>query len=287
MQIADLDLTIPAHQRLPEQGPLYQLNAMELSHDERMFLLEHLEDSPAKALKGWDRAIPHRPEPEHGPKHSINPWREQNPGIIPEGMWVILARIREVEEVAPERLGYYQRDKSMAPLIGKPVEEYRGLEAIRECIKDSLEYERRLRKIRSVDQTAALNPSLYTRDARGRLHWQGPGSDRGVVRRFTCWISHQETGRTPPEWIAAAAADTVVETDSDKAEKVAGAGADYALIEGDNYFECPVTGCNYRRSFRGDDEEDRRKAKGAMRTHMANVKANVDDHREAKVVIFG
>jgi hypothetical protein len=176
----------------------------------------------------------------------------------------------------------------MAQLLGKsPEAEYYGYEAARECIEDSLEYDRRVAEIRERDPEMALHPSMHTIDARGRLHHQGPGSDRGLVRRFIFRISTEQRPELPPEWMAAAAQDQIVSAEDDEAEKVSGLGADFRLIEGPNYWECPVSGCNYRKMYEENNEEDRRRARGAMRTHMSMIKKQVEDHREAKVVIFG
>lgn len=287
MHTAEADLTIPANAFLPEQGLRHKLNPSDFSIQEREFLLEHLEDTPAKALAGWDRSIPHHSLSPNEKVQSRNPWCEEHPGINPKGMFDFLRYLRDVEETAGDSFGYYKRDKRFAPLIGKEVKEFHGLEAIRQMIADSLEYDKRFQKIKEQDLDSALHPSMFTRDGRGRLHWQGPGSDRGRVRAFTGWIVHEEVGRRAPDWAAAAAYDGVEQTEAEQAEKVTGSGQDYRLIEGENYFECPVKGCNYRKVYDAESETERNNAQTAMRTHMALVRSDVDDHREAKVAIFG
>lgn len=285
---AELDLTIPSSMRLPEHGIHDRLNPMELSHEESVFLLKHLEERPAKALAGYDKSIPHNPEPEHGIKQSINPWWIANPGVHPKVVERLLSRIRDIEDTEPERLGYYRRDTRMAPLLGKkPGEEYFGLDAIRESIQDAMEYNRRLNEIRKREPGAALHPSMHTIDGRGRLHWQGVGSDRGMVRRFTCELYHDVKRSVAPEWMSAAAHATDILTDDKQGQKMEGPGANYQLIEGPNFFECPVKGCNRRFNFRQDNDASRNKAYSNMRNHMAAIKTQVDDHREAKLVIYG
>lgn len=281
------DLTIPAKDRLPEHGVWNQLNPDDWSLEEREFLLAHLRESPALALKGWDKSIPHNASEDHS-NYSTNEWWEQHPGVNPAGIFQVLSRVRDVREASPETFGYYKRPTRMAPLIDKePDEEFYGYEALRMSLEDSLEYTRRFEAIREKDPTAAIHPSLHTQDARGRLHKQGVGSDRGRCRQFTCWISREEVGVVAPEWAAAAASDTIVEAGQEEAEKVSGLGADYRLIEGPNFYECPVDGCNYRKSFKGDDDSDRKRARHAVRAHMTAVTTQTEDHREAKVVIFG
>lgn len=287
-------MTLPMKDYLPEMGLRHQLNPMELSEEERVFLLQHLQDSVAMALKGWDSSIPHNPTdevPGANPEPVLaqcNPWCLDHPGVDPKTVKAVIVKLRDTEEVHSGAFGYYKRDASMAPLIGKePDVEYHGLDAIRVAIEDSLEYERRLVAIRARDPHAALHPSMYTKDGRGRLHFQGVGSDRGMVRRFTCWIRHEETGQVDPQWAAAAVTDSIMETDAEQAEKVSGKGADYRLIEGDNYFECCVQGCNKRFTFDPEDAGDRRKRRSNLQSHYAMATKSPDDHREAKLVIFG
>ncbi len=283
----EVDLTIPAKNRRPEQGVWNQLNPDDWSLEEREFLLAHLDEIPAVALKGWDKSIPHNPAEDHH-NYSVNPWCVEHPGVVPAGIYRALSRIRDVREASPETFGYYLRSKRMAPLIQKePEEEFFGIDAIKMSLSDSLEYERRLNTIRERDPSAAIHPSLYTKDARGRLHYQGVGSDSGRNRQFTCWISREEIGQVAPEWSSAAASDTIVEAGHEEAEKVSGLGADFRLIEGPNFYECPVDGCNFRKTFGEDDDGARKKARIAMRSHMTATKIQTDDHREAKVVIFG
>jgi len=284
----EVDLTIPIRTRLPEQGVWLQLNCMSLSDEEQAFLLEHLEEPAHVALDGWDKSIPHNPEEVHGPTQSVNEWCEEHPGIVPLAMKKILDRFQEVRDTRPESFGYYVRDSRVAPLIGKkPEEEFRGNDAVRACLEDTIEYSRRFAKIRETDPGAALHPSLFTRDGRGKLHFQGVGSDRGVVRWLTFWILHEDTGKVLPDWAAAAASDLLVAADAAEAEKVTGLGSKFELIEGPNFYECPVKGCNKRMEFNADSAGARNAARVRMSKHMTMVKTNVDDHREAKVVIFG
>lgn len=285
------DLTIPMHQRLPEDFIWEKLNALQLSKQERVWLLKHLEESPARALKEWDKAIPHNPEPEHsnfGKEVSVNPWCVDHPGVEPKGMERLLRRIRDVEDATPDRFGFYRRLPQIAPLVGGiPNEEFRGLDAIRVCVEDATEYMRRYTENKEKSPTTSLHPTLHTKDARGHLSWQGVGSDRGIVRAFVCWILHDEAARVDPVWAAAAATDAVPLVADGAAQKVEGIGADYRLIEGPNFWECPVKECNKRIDFKPDDKGDKDHQYHNMRKHMMMAKKSVDDHREAKLVIFG
>ena len=283
----EVDLTVPAQHRLPEHGVWNEFNPELWSLEEREFILAHLKESPAVALKGWDKSVPHNPAEDHH-NYSVNEWWVEHPGVIPTGIDRLLSRIRDVREASPETFGYYKRSARMAPLIGEKLdEEFWGYDAIRQSILDSLEFGKRKEAVRERDPSAAIDPALYTRDARGSLHFQGVGSDRGMNRQFTCWISREEVGHVPPEWVAAAASDTIIDADAAEAEKVEGLGADYRLIEGPNFFECPVKGCNFRKVFKGDDEGDRKKARHSLQSHMIHTNTQADDHREAKLVIFG
>jgi len=282
----EIDYTIPVSERLPEDGVGgAQMNPEDYSKEEKEFLIENLDKTPAAALKGWDKSIAHNPT---DPEPQVNEWCDQHPGIVPKGMWMLLERIRQVEEVTPHLFGHYKRHAAAAKLLGKKAgEEFRGQAAIREALSDSLAYHEMHTAIKERDASSALHPALYNRDARNRLHKQGPGSDRGCIRWFTCYISHEETGQVAPEWLDAASSDTIVSTDEAEAEKVEGVGAAYAIIEGDNFFECPVKGCNHRQTYKDDDETDRRKKRHALMMHMVHIKKQVDDHREAKLVCFG
>lgn len=281
------DLTIPAHQRLPEDFVWEKLNALELCDAEQVWLLEHLEESTARALKGWDKSVPHNPGKDHAVV-SVNQWCVDNHGVNPKGMERLLGRIREVEEGNPERFGYYRRLPQIAPLIDEqPGEEFFGLDAIRVCITDAMEYMKRYDALHKASPAMARHPTMYTKDARGRLTFQGVGSDSGMVRAFTCWILHEEAARVDPTWANAAANDNIPMTENVEEAKVEGARADYRLIEGPNFYECPVKGCNKRFDFNVDDESEKRKSWNKMRLHMVHVKKQVDDHREAKTVIFG
>ena len=72
----EVDLTIPAKDRLPEHGVWNQLNPDEWSLEEREFLLAHLGEIPAVALKGWDKSIPHNPAEDHNGARGLSGIRE-------------------------------------------------------------------------------------------------------------------------------------------------------------------------------------------------------------------
>jgi len=279
----EVDLTLPQHMRKPEDFLWNQLNALLLCAEEQAWLLEHLDESPAKALKDWDESIPHRPEAA-----KQNPWCMEHPGVNPKDMKILLRRIRDVEDSEPERFGFYKRLPQIAPLImEQPNEEFTGLEALYQVIRDAQVYMSKYQAIKDRTPTMARHPTLYTTDARGRMTHQGVGSDRGIVRAFVAYILHEETHVVDPVWASAAAQDNIPVTEKIEESKVEGARADYRLIEGDNFYECPVKDCNKRIEYDADDEGDRRKAWSGMRTHMLMIKKQVDDHREAKTVIFG
>lgn len=283
----EIDLTIAPQLRLPEDGVLNQLNAALLSGNEQAWLLKHLDESPAKALKNWDKAIPHNPEEQHKVV-SVNPWCEEHPGVSPKDMEIILRRIRDVEESTPERFGYYKRLPQIAPLIAaEPNKEYWGLEAIRAVIRDFQTYTKRFQEITDKTPSVARHPTLYTTDARGHMTWGGVGSDRGIIRAFVAWILHQEVVAVDSVWAAAAANDNIPMSENIEEAKLEGKGADFRLIEGPNFYECCVKGCNKRFDFPEDDQGEKRKAWNKMRMHMVHVKKSQDDHREARLVIFG
>ncbi len=278
-----IDLTLPQHMRKPEDFLLNQLNALLLSDEEQAWFLEHLEESPAKALKEWDESILHQPG-----QGRVNPWCMEHPGVNPKDMKTLLRRIRDVEDSEPERFGFYRRLPQISPLIEEePNKEYTGLAALYQVVLDAQVYMSKYAAIKDRTPTMARHPTLYTRDARGRMTWQGVGSDRGIPRCFVAYILHEEAHAVDPVWAAAAATDNVPVTENIEEAKVEGARADFRLIEGDNFYECPVKNCNKRIDFNKDDEGEKRKAWNGMRTHMLMVKAQVDDHREAKTVIFG
>ena len=290
MHIGQPDLTIPIKDFRPSMGLRNELNCAHLSAAEHVWMLEHLDDAPAKALAGWDRAIPHNPNDPADP--ISNAWCEDNPGVIPANMDMILSAIRDARDVAPDSFGYYKRDASAAALIGKNAnEEFHGMKAFRTALEDSRIYHDKFQAIKDSDPGAALHPSKYTKDARGRLHWQGPGSDSGAISLFVVWMSTESFGAGKPDaaWAAAVRSDsaTVITAEEDDAVKTSGKGAKFELIEGDNYIECPVRGCNKRMDYDADDESARRKGIANMQRHMKMTSKQVDDHREAGIVIFG
>jgi hypothetical protein len=285
VNLVEPDLTLPARDFLPEMGLRKDFNPELYSLQERRFLLDgHLEESPAVALKGWDATIPHGPT---DPEPSVNPWCAEHEGVNPKTIRTLLSRLRDLKELhGDEGFGEYTRDASIAGLIGKKVESFRGIEAIRACIEDSIEYHRRFNVIKRRDPDSAIHPTMHTKDARGRLHKQGPGSDRGMVRAMTCSLLAESMGTVPDAWADAVRMDGVA-VGTPEAAKVEGAGAAYELIMGENFYECPVKGCNKRCEFDANDEGAQSKAKGAMHRHFNMTTKQVDDHKEAALVIFG
>jgi len=289
MRIGTPDLTINIQDFSPEMGMRNVINCAHLSSAEHAWLLDHLDEPPAKALAGWDRSVPHSP---NDPNASVNDWCEAHPGVVPANMDMILSAIRDAKDVSPQSFGYYKRDDMAAKLLGKlPNEEFHGIKAFRTALEDSQQYHTKFQSLKDNDPGSALHPSKYTKDARGRLHWQGPGSDSGAIQLFMVYTNTESFGAGQPDeqWAAAVRSDsaTVITPEDEAGVKTSGKGANFELIEGDNFIECPVIGCNKRIDYDADDEGARRKGISNMHKHMKMTSKQVDDHREAGIVIFG
>jgi hypothetical protein len=299
MRIGEPDLTIPAQDYRPEMGLRNQLNCLSLANEELDFMLEHMGESSAKALRGWDKSIPHNPTDQGSPIQGENLWCVDHPGVIPENMNMVLIAMNWAHDTDPDSFGFYRRNPIAAQLLGLiPEEEVTGWDAFTAGFGEAREYMRRYEALKERDEGGAIHPSLYTRDSRGRFHHQGTGSDSGSVNIFMVWMTKEtyRAGQPDDMWAAAIPAEgatVIVEEDAlEESEDLKASGVDgqYILHEGPNYFECPVKGCNKRTDFVAEDDGTRNKAKSAMSAHMtAMVRHNrqAEDHAEAKLSIYG
>ncbi len=150
-----------------------------------------------------------------------------------------------------------------------------GVDAIKTAIRTYLEIDGKWAKDHLTSRgKIPRTPSMYTKDAKGRYHISGPGSDSNFPRtyegkdkkryRFEIWLS----GDDPDvEEDIKACPDGIIE-EADK-----------------NRWVCPI--CSHTESYKEDSRSSRNSARARMSKHLKTAQVEADLHRELHTVEFG
>lgn len=149
-----------------------------------------------------------------------------------------------------------------------------GLDAVREHIDQEIAYKEELERRKQINPTTARQPTMWHRTRRGQWLYQGTGTDRLRARHLDLKLVEREdndmedwTGKQPAE-----------ATEDDE--------PGYQIIEGDNFWRCPVEGCNHQEEFNAESAGSRNLAKGRMRKHFTGATKQVEEHRVANMECF-
>jgi len=136
-----------------------------------------------------------------------------------------------------------------------------------------------LERKRSDPEGKGFHPEMWTvRD--GQPKWSGRGTDSERVRYPLALVpvgkrSYDDfTQEAYKDEEAPEVAELSVNSDI----------IDASYLRGDNFFECPVDGCNHRSNFDADSEMSENAALHGLRVHMSRPKGRfkVEEHQELK-----
>lgn len=128
-----------------------------------------------------------------------------------------------------------------------------------------------------------FHPELHAWDGLNKPHYQAPGSDSGRVRRYAIRLIDEGNQVSTDDWAQDLSKE--VETPEMVVNQMP---PPTELIEGDNYFECPVPDCGHRVSFKPDSRRSYNMAKTNMGKHMLSKDVMEKEiHRTSRSLIFG
>lgn len=153
--------------------------------------------------------------------------------------------------------------------------EWIGVEAVKTAIATFLEQDAKWEKAWVTSRgKVPRTPSMFVKDAKGRYHQGGPGSDANFPRtyagkdgkryRFEVWLSGDDPD--VEEDVKACPPGIIEEADK-------------------NRWVCPI--CSHTESYKEDSRSSRNAARARMSRHLKTATVEADLHRELHTVEFG
>lgn len=141
------------------------------------------------------------------------------------------------------------------------------------------------------------HPSMYAKDQNGNRYYQGRTSDSGYIsllniplvksavvarKDFTVDIRKELEASKGLE-----SREDVLSEDRarDFTESLETLQGPTELVEGKNYYECPIDDCGYRATYKADSPRSRNGARQNVLNHMLKTKDEIQPHHEAHSLI--
>lgn len=246
---------------------LNTFDPVDYSIEENKFLLEHLGEPPVVALKSIRAERLVSPHPK-----DASPFYYPD-GVNPKAVKPIIDRVYELEELEKHE---------GVPEGGQP---WVGVERLKQAIRVYIEKSEKWKA--DTKRGGPRFPSLYTYDARGGRHLNGPGSDSGKVKTY-----FDEAGKRVPFAVSLFA---VEESDWSPEWSQADLPSIKSALKHDeamHRFECGVVGadgqpCGHTESYNTNSRASMAAARGRMSKHFRTATFEVTQHREAHTMEFG